>query len=125
MRFRPADGLWARAAAMLASGWLIVSSFAWERGTPRIDGAVVGYLVFVLSVLAVLVDEVRVLNTALGAWLMVTAWIWPARELVMRCNETLVGAAVILLSLVSNRGALRRPSPRRLLARLEGPRHAQ
>ncbi len=124
VRYRPPDGLWARAAALLASGWLIVSALAWERGTPRIDGVVVGYLVFVFSMVATIVDEVRLLNTALGLWLLVTAWVWPAKSLAMRGNETLVGAAVVLLSLVSNRGALGPASARRFLARLEGPRHA-
>ncbi len=75
VRYRPPDGLWARAAALLASGWLIVSALAWERGTPRIDGVVVGYLVFVFSMVATVVDEVRLLNTALGLWMLVTAWV--------------------------------------------------
>ncbi len=124
LHYHPPDGLWARAAALLVSGWLIVSAFAFERGNPRIDSAVVGYLVFVFSMIATGVDEVRLLNTFLGGWLVVTAWIWPAKGLAMRCNETLVGAAVILLSLVANHGEVRPPSLRRFLARLEGPRHA-
>ncbi len=124
VRYRPPDGLWARAAALLASGWLVVSALAWERGAPRIDGVVVGYLVFVFSIVATAVDEVRLLNTALGAWMLVTAWVWPAKALPMRLNETLVGVAVVLLSLVANRGGLRPASARRLLTRLEGPRHA-
>lgn len=124
VRYRPPDGLWARAAALLVSGWLIVSAIAFERGSPRIDGVVVGYLVFVCSMVATAVDEVRVLNTALGVWMLVTAWVWPAKAVTLRLNETLVGVAIGLLSLVSNRGALRPPSLRRFLARLEGPGHA-
>jgi hypothetical protein len=124
VRYRPSDGLWARAAALLVSGWLIVSAIAFERGSPRIDGVVVGYLVFVCSMVATAIDEVRVLNTALGVWMLVTAWVWPAKVVTLRLNETLVGVAIGLLSLVSNRGALRPPSLRRFLARLEGPRQA-
>lgn len=123
VHYRPPDGLWARAATLLVSGWLIVSAFAWERGVPRIDGAVVGYLVFVFSMVATVIDEVRVLNTVLGAWLVVTAWVWPAKAPLMRVNETLIGAAVVLLSMVTNAGAFRTASLRRFLSRLE-PRHA-
>lgn len=124
VRYRPPDGLWARAAALLASGWLIVSALAWERGSPRIDGVVVGYLVFVFSMVATIVDEARLLNTVLGCWLLITAWVWPAKSLAMRLDETLVSVVVVLLSLVSNRGELRPASPRRFLVRLEGPRQA-
>lgn len=122
--YRLPDGLWARAANLLVSGWLIVSAFAWERGSPRIDGVVVGYLVYVFSMVATAIDEARAVTTALGAWLLVTAWIWPAKAPAMRWNEALIGVAVILLSLVSNRGRLGAPPLRRLLALLEGPRHA-
>jgi hypothetical protein len=113
------DGLWARAANLLASGWLIVSGFAWEHAAPRTNAAVVGYLVFVIAVVATTFDEIRSLNTVLGLWLVVSAWVLPGGTLVLRGNTALIGLVIVALSLVTKSGALRPPSLRALVARLE------
>jgi hypothetical protein len=114
---RHADGLWARTANLLLGGWLVFSAFAWDRGAPRINAAVVGYLVFVFALLATALDGVRALTTALGLWLLASVWVLPASQ-VMRWNTGLVGAAVLFLSLISTRGGVRAPPVRVLLARL-------
>jgi hypothetical protein len=106
----------------LLSGWLVVSAFAWDTGgRARIDAAVVGYLVFVFSTLATLIDEIRVLNTLLGAWLFISVWMVPPAHVLMRWNTALVGLAILLLSLVSDRGRVRPPPLRTLLHDLEWP----
>ncbi|HET6436741.1 MAG TPA: hypothetical protein VFG59_01675 [Anaeromyxobacter sp.] len=104
------DGLWARTVSLLASGWLIVSAFAWDPSGPaRTNAGMVGYLVFVASMVATLVDAVRVVNTLLGAWLVVSTFLFPAAG-VMRINTALLGLAVVVMSLVSTReGVLRLP----------------
>jgi hypothetical protein len=118
------DGGWARVANLLASGWLIVSAFAWERGASRTNAAVVGYLVFILTILATTFDDVRAANTILGLWLAVSAWFLPGAPILMRWNTAALGAAVATLSLVSGSGAIR-PPLRALLARLEPQGHGR
>jgi hypothetical protein len=112
------DGLWARTANLLLGGWLVFSAFAWDRGAPRVNAAVVGYLVFVFALLATALDGVRALSSALGLWLLASVWLVPAANQVMRWNTGLVGVTVLLLSLVSSRGGVRAPPVRMLLARL-------
>jgi hypothetical protein len=122
LHLRHRDGLWARTANLLLSGWLVVSAFAWEQGAARTNAAVVAYLVFVLTTVAAALDEVRALNTLLGLWLVASAWLLPSASVPMRCSTTAVGAAVAVLSLVGKGGELRRPPLRALLARLEHAR---
>ncbi len=124
---RHPDGLWARAGNLLLSGWLVVSGFAWDAGMHvRIDALVVGYLVFVFSALAIVIDELRGLNTVLGIWLLASVWLLPPAHALMRWNTAAVGLAMLLLSLVSSRGGVRPPSLRALLRDLEGPEiHSQ
>lgn len=120
---RHPDGLWARAGNLLLSGWLVISSFAWDAGGPaRIDAVVVGYLVFVFSVVSTVVDEVRALNTLLGAWLLASVWLFPPARALMRWNTALVGVAMLLLSLVSRRGGIGAPPLRALLRDLDSSR---
>jgi len=109
-RMRHRDGLWARTANLLLSGWLIVSAFAWDgAGPPRIDAALVGYLVFVCTIVATVVDGARVLNTLLSLWLVLSVWLFPATHPAMRLNTLLVGSAMFLFSLVSTRGRVGPP----------------
>ncbi len=112
------DGLWARTANLLLGAWLVFSAFAWDRGAPRINAAVVGYLVFVFALLATTLDGVRALTTALGLWLLASVWLVPASNEAMRWNTGLVGAAVVLLSLISSRGGVHAPPLRLLVGRL-------
>lgn len=122
VQVRHPDGLWARTANLLLGAWLVFSAFAWDRGAPRVNAALVGYLVFVFALLATALDGVRALTFALGLWLVVSVWLLPAATEAMRWNTGLVGLAVLLLSLVSSRGGVHLPPIRRLAARLEGRR---
>lgn len=117
------DGLWARAANMLLGGWLVVSGLARDVGAAaRTDALVVGYLAFVFSTIAVVADGVRALTTLLGAWLLASVWLFPPAHELMRLNTALVGAGMVLLSLVGRRGRLRPLPLRTLLQELEPPR---
>ena len=121
-RARHPDGLWARAGNIVLSGWLVVSAIAWDPGAPsRINALVVGYLAFVFSTVATLADGVRTLNTLLGSWLLVSVWVLPSALPLMRLNTALVGACLIVFSLVSRRGAIGPPPVRALLHELEPP----
>jgi hypothetical protein len=123
---RHPDGLWARTANLLLGGWLLFSALAWDRGAPRINAAVAGYLIFVFALLATTLDGVRALTFVLGLWLLVSVWLLPAAQQGMRWNTGAVGLAVLLLSLVSSRGGVHAPPFRTLVARLEGrPVHAR
>lgn len=116
------DGLWARAANMLLGGWLVVSGLAWDVGAAaRTDALVVGYLVFVLSTIAIVADGVRALTTLLGGWLLASVWVFPPAHELMRLNTALIGAGMVLLSLVGRRGRLRPLPLRTLLQELELP----
>ena len=118
--YRHPDGLWARTANLLLSGWLLVSAFAWDRGASRVDAAVVGYLVFVFSLLATTFDGIRALNTVLGVWLLISIWLLPPAGALMRFNTGAVAVLIVLLSLVSSRGGVHRAPVRTFLGRLEG-----
>lgn len=116
------DGLWARAGNLLLGGWLIISALAWDITAPaRTDALVVGYLVFVLSVVATLADGVRALNTVLGVWLVASTWIFPPQHALMRLNTVAVGVAIAALSLIGRRGRIRPLPLRTLLHELEPP----
>ena len=114
------DGLWARTANLLLSGWLVVSAFAWDRGASRVDAAVVGYLVFVFTLLATTFDGVRALNTILGIWLLASVWLLPPPGALMRLDTGAVAVLMVILSLVSSRGGVHRAPLRKFLERLEG-----
>ncbi len=121
---RHPDGLWARTGNLLLGGWLVFSGLAWAQGAARVNAAVTGYLVFVFALLATAFDGIRAATTALGAWLVASAWALPAAQPAMRWNVAGVGAGVLLLSLVSSRGGLHAPPVRTLIARIEGhPAH--
>ncbi len=117
---RHPDGLWARTANLLLSGWLVISAFAWDGGATRVNAAVVGYLVFVFTLLATAFDGIRALNTLLGVWLLVSVWLLPPSGALMRFNTGGVAVLVVLLSLISSRGGLHRPPVRTFVERLEG-----
>jgi hypothetical protein len=120
------DGLWAQTGNLLLSGWLVVSAVAWDAGNPaRINALVVGYFVFVFSAVGTVVDGVRALNTLLGLWLLASVWVFPATLALMRWNTALLGAIMLVLSLVlslvSRRGLIRPPPLMTLLRELESP----
>ncbi|HVO20143.1 MAG TPA: hypothetical protein VMU15_12855 [Anaeromyxobacter sp.] len=122
MHARHPDGLWARAGNIVLSGWLVVSALAWDAGGPgRINALLVGYLAFVFSTVATLADGVRVLNTLLGSWLLASVWVLPSAPPLMRLNTALVGACLLVFSLISRRGAIGPPPVRALLHELEPP----
>jgi hypothetical protein len=117
---RHRDGSLARVANLILSGWLVVSSLAWDApGPARINGVVVGYLAFVFSTVATLADGVRTLNTLLGAWLLASAWVLPSALLMMRLDAALVGALLLAFSLVTRRGSFGPPPLRTFLRELE------
>ncbi len=119
-QLRHPDGLWARTANLLLSGWLVVSAFAWDGGGSLVNGAVVGYLVFVFTLLATAFDGLRALNTLLGLWLLVSVWVLPPASALMRFNTAGVAVLMVLISLVSSRGGVHRPPVRTFVERLEG-----
>jgi hypothetical protein len=102
----------------------VVSAIAWDTaGNPaRINALVIGYLVFTTSTVGIVVDSARALNTLLGVWLLASVWVFPPTLALMRWNTGLLGAMMLVLSLVSRRGVVRPPPLKTLLRQIESPR---
>lgn len=92
-----------RAANFILGLWLLASSFEWAHtGVQTTNGAVVGALSIVVSLLAIRLEGLRWVDTALGAWLLVSTWALPHVSGATMWNNTLVAVAMIIVSTVPN-----------------------
>jgi hypothetical protein len=84
--------------------WLLLSGFLWQHGDAQEANTwVIGMLMLVAVLVALHEPRVRFLNTALGAWLVASAWALPHDRAATRWNAVIVGALVVALSLLPSR----------------------
>jgi hypothetical protein len=94
----------ARVSNFILGVWLFVSAFLWPH-TPaeRTNVAIVG-LFIALTALSVWTTgpalRLRFINTALGAWLLVSIIAFPTRSIATGINSAIVGTLVFLLALL-------------------------
>jgi hypothetical protein len=80
---------------------MFVSAFLWSH-TPvdRVNDWAVGLAIVVFAVVAMTRPVARWVNTALGAWLFISAFALPHVHWGTRWNEALVGLFVFFISIV-------------------------
>jgi hypothetical protein len=104
----------ARTLTLILGLWLFVSAFAFQRTSAMFTNA---WLVGLASALAALAGmsrgPIRYANTALSAWLLVSAFALPHRSPAAFWHDIVVAMLMLLLSLVP--GTMR-PVPRRAAA---------
>jgi hypothetical protein len=89
---------------MALGAWLSISAFAWPH--PRwqlLNTAIPGMTIVVIALVACIAPWVRYVNTALGAYLFVSAWCYPANtlaELATQGHNMIVGLWVFLISVL-------------------------
>jgi hypothetical protein len=92
----------ARSVDAMIGAWLLLSAFVWTHTQPQFRNAiVVGVMAIVVAVSAAAKPPVRYLNTILGVWLFLSAWLLPRMSVATMWNHLLVGAALTAFSLVS------------------------
>jgi hypothetical protein len=92
--------------SILAGLWLFLSVFLWRHSPDALaNGWIVGTLIIVAGVGALYRPRLRYANTALGAWMFVSAlWIDHVSNITL-WNHLIVGFVVIAASLVPTRSA--------------------
>jgi hypothetical protein len=91
----------ARTLSLMLALWLFSSAFAWPRsGAAFANAWIVGLLSAVVAVVGMTRARARFANTALSAWLLVSAAVLPHRSHLGRWNDAIVALAMLLLSLI-------------------------
>jgi hypothetical protein len=104
------NGTWARWLNILVGIWLFISAFAWQHSmAARTNSWICGILVVVFAAIAIGYPAVRYLNTILGIWLIVAGAVLHHVASGTQWNNIIVGAVVLLVSLVPSRAT--RPPP--------------
>lgn len=100
------QGKYARVTNVVLGAWLLISSFAWKRGTPNFVNAwVIGLLVIASSLVALRSPRFRFVSTAAGFWLIASLFAWPDYSSPLVWNNVMVGLGIVVVSLVGPREA--------------------
>src|SRR5262245_26482449 len=82
--------------------WLFISAFLWPHSGPQFTNTwLMGLLCIVFSFASMMAPAARYLNVALAIWLFISAFALPRVSTVTVWNNSLVGIAILVLSLVS------------------------
>jgi phosphoglycerol transferase MdoB-like AlkP superfamily enzyme len=94
--------------------WLVMSAFLWPHSVSQFWNAIsVGFFVAAAALLASeTAPTARYLNTAFGIWLVISSFIMGSVTAATIWNHVIVGAAVLIFSLLPNLPAFGRPGPR-------------
>jgi hypothetical protein len=96
-----AGGIWARYLNVLLGAWLFLSDFAWRHGQAASTNTwICGLLVIAFALWAFRMPTMRWWNTALGAWIVIAGFALPHQSAGTQWNNIIVGALVLLISLV-------------------------
>ncbi len=91
----------ARTLNLILGLWLFVSAFVWPRaGATFANAWIVGLLAAIFAVMGMTNGRIRFANTALSAWLLVSAAALPHRSAWGRWNDAAVAVLMLALSLV-------------------------
>lgn len=91
----------ARTLNLIVALWLFFSAFAFPRFSASFTNAwVVGLLAAIFAVIGMTNARARFANTALSAWLLVSAFVLPLRSPSARWNDLVVAIVMLMLSLV-------------------------
>ncbi len=95
------EGTWARSLSVLLGAWLFVSDFAWRHGSAAsTNTGICGLLAVAFALWALWMPTMRWWNTALGAWVVIAGFALPHVSSGTQWNAIIVGALILLVSLV-------------------------
>ncbi len=98
--------LWPRAVNLVLGVWLSISVFSWPHaGWQFINTLVPGVLIVVFALVGCVVPRIRYLNTALSAYLLVSALCYPSStlaEMATQWNNSMVALWIFLVSVLNN-----------------------
>jgi hypothetical protein len=105
----------ARVLNLMLAGWLLLSAFLWSHSGAQFWNALLGgILVALFAWLATgKAPNARFANTLVGAWLMLSTFYLPSLRQATVWNHMMVGALVLVLSLVATSLGTAGPSRRR------------
>jgi len=106
----------ARAINLMLGLWLFSSALAWPRYPASLTNAwIVGLLSSVFAVVGMFSSRARLVDTALSAWLLASAFLLPQRSTLGFRNDVVVALAMLAVSLVP--GTMYPQLERRMAAR--------
>ncbi|EYF07453.1 SPW repeat domain-containing protein [Chondromyces apiculatus] len=81
--------------------WLFASAFLWQHTEAQFTNAwVIGVLSTTFAVLVLWAPSARHLNTALGVWTVLSAWVLPSISTMTVWNNVIVGIGIFATSLL-------------------------
>ena len=100
-------GSTARIANVVLGIWLFISTFAWPHTSAQmVNAALVGLFIALTALSALSADatpRLRLVNAALGLWLLVSIGAFPTQSLATKLESAVVGVLVFALALVPQR----------------------
>lgn len=109
------DNSFARIGNIILGVWLFLSAFLWFHSPAQFNNTwLVGLGMAAIAAIGLAVPQIRWVNVALAAWLIISVWALPIASAGTFWNNLLVGIAGFFVALVpSMRVAPRRTPPRR------------
>lgn len=105
----------ARGINVILGAWLLISAFIWQHAAAQFwNTLIMGIIVAGFALGALRIPQLRFVNTAAAAWLLVSIWALPTMSSATAWNNGLVAVAIFVVSLVGPE----------LAARVRRPAHA-
>jgi hypothetical protein len=96
-----------RYANVVLGVWLFISAFLWRHSEGQLTNSwIMGIVVTVVALLTTSMPALRYVNTAAGLWLIISGFALPRHTAGTAWNNVVVGALVLLISLVPATGEL-------------------
>lgn len=81
--------------------WLFISAFLWLHTDAQFTNTwLIGLAIAVVAAVGLAVPQVRWINTALAAWLIISVWALPTLAAATFWNNLLVGIASLIVSVM-------------------------
>ncbi len=97
----------ARYLNVLLGAWLFVSAFVWRHTAWEFTNTwIFGAITVVAALASFSVPGVRFVNTLVGVWLIVSGFSMRAMNVATKWNNSLLGFAILLVSLIGWRTTL-------------------
>lgn len=94
----------ARFINILIAMWVIVAAFSYKPPVSQfVSMLIVGVLVMAFEALAFFSNRLRFVDTIVGAWLVLSAFVLPTGSDFVLWNNFFCGVAIVVLSMVRSR----------------------
>ena len=101
MEPRTDQNTWARGINVALGIWLFISAFLWLHTDAQFTNTwLIGLTIAVVAAVGFAVPQVRWVNTALAAWLIISVWALPTFAAATFWNNLLVGIASLIVSVM-------------------------